>query len=69
VTVNIGRQSITGGTNFYVGSVASIPGLEQVNVQVPAALTFTGNSAPLTICVPGTGTQPVCSAAVNLYLK
>jgi len=69
VTVNIGSQSITGGPNFYVGAVASIPGLEQVNVQVPAALTFTGNSAPLTICVPGTGTQPVCSAAVNLYLK
>jgi len=69
VTVNIGSQSITGGPNFYVGAVASIPGLEQVNVQVPAGLTFTGNSAPLTICVPGTGTQPVCSGAVNLYLK
>jgi hypothetical protein len=42
--------------------------LEQVNVQVPAALTFTGSSAPLSICVPGAGGLAVCSVPVPLYL-
>jgi len=68
VTVTIGGQSITGGQITYAGAVPSIPGLDQVNVQVPAALTFTGNSAPLSICLPGAGGQAVCSAQVPLYL-
>jgi uncharacterized protein (TIGR03437 family) len=68
VTVNIGGQSITGGQITYAGVVPSIPGLDQVNVQVPAALTFTGNSAPFSICLPGAGGQAVCSAQVPLYL-
>ena len=68
VTVNIGNQSMTGTQIIYAGAVPSVPGLEQVNVQVPTTLTFAGNSAPLTICVPGTGSQPICSAPVNLYL-
>ena len=61
VTVNIGSASITGSQILYAGVVASIPGLEQVNVQVPTTLTFTGNSAPLSICVPAAGGQPTCS--------
>ena len=69
VTVNIGNQAITGSQILYAGAVVSIPGLEQVNVQVPAGLTFTGNSVPLSICVPGTSGQPACSAPVNLYLQ
>jgi uncharacterized protein (TIGR03437 family) len=68
VTVNIGNQALTGTQIIYAGAVPSVLGLEQVNVQVPTALTFTGNSAPLTICVPGSGSQPVCSAPVQLYL-
>jgi uncharacterized protein (TIGR03437 family) len=68
VTVNIGSQSITGSPITYAGAVTSIPGLEQVNVQVPAALTFTGSSAPLSICVPGAGGLAVCSVPVPLYL-
>jgi uncharacterized protein (TIGR03437 family) len=68
VTVNIGNQAISGNQIIYAGPVPSVPGLEQVNVQVPTGLTFTGNSAPLTICVPGTSGKPNCSAPVPLYL-
>jgi uncharacterized protein (TIGR03437 family) len=68
VTVNIGTQSLTGNQLIFAGAVPSVPGLEQVNVQVPASLTFTGNSVPLSICVPSAGTQQACSAPVNLYL-
>jgi uncharacterized protein (TIGR03437 family) len=68
VTVNIGNQAITGSQILYAGP-SSTPGEEQVNVQVPAALTFTGNSAPLSICVPATSGQPLCSAPVPLYLQ
>ncbi len=68
VTVNIGSQAIGGNQILYAGAAPSIPGLEQVNVEVPPALTFSGNSAPLSICVPGANGQPVCSAPVNLYL-
>jgi len=61
VTVTIG--SLTGLVPAYAGA-SSITGLEQVNVKVPAALSFTGNSAPLSICIAGT-----CSVPVNLYLN
>ena len=67
VTVNIGAA--TGLANSFAGAVPSIPGLEQVNVQVPANLTFSGGSAPLSICIPGTGATPLCSVPVNLYLQ
>lgn len=67
LTVMIGTQSITGSQIIYAGSVPSIPGLEQVNVQVPGTLIFSGNSVPLSICIPGAG-QQFCSAPVNLYL-
>jgi len=68
VTVNIGSLSLTGSQIIYAGAVPSVPGLEQVNVQVPTTLTFTGGSAPLSICVPGANGQPTCSAPVPLYL-
>jgi uncharacterized protein (TIGR03437 family) len=68
VTVNVGTQSLTGNQIIFAGAVPSIPGLEQVNVQVPNSLAFTGNSVPLSICVALSGTQQACSAPVNLYL-
>jgi uncharacterized protein (TIGR03437 family) len=68
VTVNIGGSLNL--PNVYVGAVPSIPGLEQVNVVVPTNLTFSGSSAPLSICIPGaTGGSPLCSPAVSLYLQ
>ncbi len=66
VTVNIGSVALTGSQLIYLGPAPSIPGLEQINVQVPAGLT--GNSAPLSICVPGASSQPICSPQVSLYL-
>lgn len=69
VTVTLGTQSITGSQILYAGPVVSIPGLEQVNVQVPPSLSFTGNSVALSICVPGAGDQPACSPPVSLYLQ
>jgi len=68
VTVTIGSVSLSGAQIIYAGAVPSIPGLEQVNVLVPAALTFTGNSAPLSICVPASSGTPVCSVPVPLYV-
>lgn len=53
VTVNIGSATGLIPYQNYAGAVASIPGLEQVNVQVPTGLTFSGGSAPLSICIPG----------------
>ena len=68
VTVTIGNQSITGTQIIYLGP-STIAGIEQINVQVPGALTFTGNSAPLSVCIPGANGQQSCSAPVSLYLK
>jgi uncharacterized protein (TIGR03437 family) len=68
LTVNIGSQAITGSQILYADAVASIPGLEQVNVQVPTSLPFNGSSAPLSICVQDVS-GPICSAPVNLYLQ
>jgi uncharacterized protein (TIGR03437 family) len=61
VTVTLGTT--TGLVPVYAGP-SSIGGLEQVNVLVPAGLTFTGNSAPLSVCIAGS-----CSVSVNLYLN
>jgi uncharacterized protein (TIGR03437 family) len=65
VTLTIGSVTIPGSPTVY----QVYTGLEQINVQVPTGLTFTGDSAPLTICVPATNGQPTCSAPVPLYLK
>jgi uncharacterized protein (TIGR03437 family) len=66
VTVNIG--SALNLPDVYAGAVPSIPGLEQVNVVIPTTLTFSGGSAPLSICIPGTGASPLCSVPVSLFL-
>ena len=68
VSVTIGTQSFSGNQLFYAGPVVSIPGLEQINVQVPPSLSFTGNSVNLSVCIPGSGSQQTCSASVPLYL-
>jgi uncharacterized protein (TIGR03437 family) len=68
LTVTLGNQPVDQSQIKYVGPVPSIPGLEQINVQVPPALTFTGNSTPLSVCVTGSDGQATCSAPVSLYL-
>jgi uncharacterized protein (TIGR03437 family) len=68
VSVTIGTQTLSGSQIIYAGPVVSIPGLEQVNVQVPGSLSLTGNSVNLSVCIPGSGAQPNCSVAVPLYL-
>jgi uncharacterized protein (TIGR03437 family) len=67
VTVNIG--TVTNLTPIYAGQAPTIPGLDQVNVQVPVSLTFSGNSAPIAVCIAAPGGQQTCSPTVNLYLK
>jgi uncharacterized protein (TIGR03437 family) len=67
VTVTIGTQSLSGNQILYAGP-STIPGLEQINVQVPQSLSFTGNSVNLSVCIPGSGSQQICSVAVPLYL-
>jgi len=66
VTVNIGSQ--TNQMPSFAGAQGTFPGLDQVNVTVPLALSATPNPVPLTVCV-GTGTQQACSNAVNLYIQ
>jgi len=71
VTVNISNVALV-NTNkstpiTYAGAVPSVPGLEQVNVQLPS--TLAPGTAQLSICVPGaTGQQPICSASVPVYV-
>ncbi len=67
VTVTIGTQSLSGSQILYAGP-STILGLEQINVQVPPSLSFTGNSVNLSVCIPGSGSQQTCSVAVPLYL-
>jgi uncharacterized protein (TIGR03437 family) len=69
LAVNIGTQVISGNAIIYAGPVVSIPGLEQINVQVPAALSFTGNSVSVSVCALVSVSQPTCSAPVSLYLQ
>ena len=68
ITVNMGSQ--TGITTLYAGAQPTYPALDQVNVTVPASLTFTGNSTPLTVCVSSLLlSAPVCSNSVSLYVQ
>jgi len=69
VTVNIGTQVLSGSAILYAGPVVSIPGLEQINVQIPRALSFTGDSVNLAVCALASGSQLTCSGAVPLYLQ
>jgi uncharacterized protein (TIGR03437 family) len=68
VTVTIGGQS--GISPSFAGAQPTYPALDQINVTVPASLSFTGNSAPLSVCVvPVPLAPPICSATVPLYLQ
>jgi uncharacterized protein (TIGR03437 family) len=67
VTVEIGNQS--GLQTVYAGGVVSIPGLDQVNVIVPASTTPSVNGVPLRVCVPAILGGTYCSNAVNLYVQ
>ncbi|MDP9169730.1 MAG: hypothetical protein M3N54_03865 [Acidobacteriota bacterium] len=67
VTVNIGNQLNL--IPIYAGAQPTLTALDQVDVTIPTALAGTPNPVSLTICIPGAGGQPVCSNAVNLYIK
>jgi uncharacterized protein (TIGR03437 family) len=67
VTVNIGDQK--GIIPSFAGEQGTYPGLDQVNVTVPVSLATTNPTVPVQVCVPGSGSAPVCSNTVNLYLK
>ncbi len=67
VTVEIGNQS--GLPTLYAGGVATIPGLDQVNVIVPASITPSVNGVALRICVPAILGETYCSSPVNLYVQ
>jgi uncharacterized protein (TIGR03437 family) len=67
LTVNIGNQLNL--EPAYKGPQGTYPGLDQVNIVVPASLAATPNPVPLTICIPGPAGAPVCSNSVNLYIK
>jgi uncharacterized protein (TIGR03437 family) len=68
LTVTMGGQSniapLPGQT---YGTV--LPALDQVNVTIPSSLSFSGNSAPLSICLsPLPGAPASCSNPVTLYV-
>jgi uncharacterized protein (TIGR03437 family) len=67
VTVEIGNQS--GLPTLYAGGVATIPGLDQVNVIVPASITPSVNGVALRVCVPAVLGGTYCSSPVNLYVQ
>ena len=67
VTLTIGNQ--TNVVPAYAGAQGSFPALDQINVVVPPILPATPNPVPLSVCVADTLGTPVCSNAVNLYIK
>ena len=67
LTVNIG--SLTNLIPSFAGAQGTFAALDQVNIAVPASLPATPNPVPLTVCVPDPFGTPVCSNAVNLYVK
>jgi uncharacterized protein (TIGR03437 family) len=67
VTVEIGNQS--GLQPLYASGVASIPGLDQVNVIVPASITPSADGVAFRVCVPAILGGLYCSNAVNLYVQ
>jgi len=64
VTAQIGNA--VGLEPLYAGEAPGIPGVQQVNVAVPAGST--GGVAPLTVCV-NTGGQQYCSASYTLAVQ
>lgn len=67
VSVNIGNQ--TGLVPQYADQAPGLPGLEQVNVLVPGGLSPVNGAVPLSVCLAQSGTQPLCSPPVSLYVK
>jgi uncharacterized protein (TIGR03437 family) len=67
VTVNIGSQ--TNLIPAYAGVQGTFAALDQVNIVVPSILPAAPNPVPLAVCIPGPTGQPVCSNAVNLYVR
>lgn len=60
-TVNIGNTTLQ---SVFSGQAPGVPGLEQVNVMLPANLTGT---AQLTVC--SSGTSPVCSPPYSVTIQ
>ncbi len=67
VTVSTGNQ--TGLIPQYDDQAPGLPGLEQVNVWVPAGLSPVNGAVPLSVCLTQTGGQQLCSPPVSLYIK
>ncbi len=67
VTLTIGNQ--TNVVPAYAGAQGSFPALDQINVVVPPILPANPNPVPLSVCVADSLGTPVCSNAVNLYIK
>ncbi len=68
VTVNMGTQQ--GLVPLFAGPQPTLPALDQVNVTIPSALAFTGNSTTVAVCVSLLpATTPICSNSVNLYVQ
>ena len=54
-------------TPTYAGEAPGLPGVQQVNVQIPADVK--GPNASLVICVAGAGGKPVCSQPETIAVK
>jgi len=68
ITVTMGNQ--TGIVPLFAGPQSTYPALDQVNVAVPASLSASGGSVPVSVCVATIpGIQPVCSNSVSLYVR
>lgn len=71
VVVNMGTQNgivpLYAGAPYAAGT--TLQPLDQINVTVPAALAFTGNSVPMSVCVTPFFQPQVCSNSVTLYVK
>ena len=51
----------------YAGAAPGLPGMQQVNVAIPADLL--GTASKLTVCVTGAGNQQYCSQPESIALK
>ncbi|HVN07254.1 MAG TPA: hypothetical protein VMT86_22700 [Bryobacteraceae bacterium] len=65
VTVTI--QNTSGLVPIYAGAAPGLPGIEQVNVAIPA--NASPGSASLIVCAMGSGNQQYCSQPVPISLK
>ena len=67
ITVKIGTLDFL--IPQYAGQAPTLTGVEQINVLIPTALTFTGGFVPFSVCIPALDpTQRVCSPSINLYV-